>query len=106
MGARLVYGLRVAILLPALLFLLANPATGAQKRLPAKPIDLNSATVEQLQQLPGIGPSTAQEIDRFRKKSGRFERVEDLLAIHGISKAKLEKLRPYVTIKRAGKPAA
>jgi comEA protein len=70
-----------------------------KKRPPASTVDLNSATAEQLQQLPGIGPSTAQAILKFREKSGAFERVEDLLAIHGISKAKLEKLRPYVTVK-------
>jgi comEA protein len=69
----------------------------AQKK-PAKPIDVNTATLEQLQQLPGIGPSTAKAIVQFREKSGPFERVEDLLAIHGISKARLEKLRPYVTV--------
>ena len=70
----------------------------AQKKPPAKPIDVNTATLEQLQQLPGIGPSTAKAIVQFREKSGPFERVEDLLAIHGISKARLEKLRPYVTV--------
>jgi len=70
----------------------------AQKKPPANPIDLNTATLEQLEQLPGIGPSTAKAIIQFRKKSGPFKRVEDLLAIHGISKARLEKLRPYVTV--------
>jgi len=71
----------------------------APKRPPAKPLDLNAATVAELQQLPGVGPGTAQEIVRFRQKSGPFQRVEDLLAIHGISKVKLEKLRPYVFVK-------
>ncbi|MGH9713167.1 MAG: ComEA family DNA-binding protein [Candidatus Acidiferrales bacterium] len=70
----------------------------AQKKLPAKPIDLNTATLEQLEQLPGVGPSTAKAIIQFREKSGPFKRVEDLLAIHGISKSRLEKLRPYVTV--------
>jgi competence protein ComEA len=69
-----------------------------QKRPPAKPIDLNTATIEQLQQLPGVGPSTAKAIVKFREKSGPFRRVEDLLAIRGITKLRLEKIRPYVTI--------
>ncbi len=69
-----------------------------KKQPPAKPINLNQATVEQLQQLPGIGPATAKAIVRFREKSGPFRRVEDLLAIRGITKARLEKLRPYVTV--------
>jgi competence protein ComEA len=88
-------------LFAALLFLSVHPAN-AQKKLPTQPVDLNTATFEQLQQLPGIGPSTAKAIVQFREKSGPFQRVEDLLAIHGISKARLEKLRPYVTV---GPPA-
>ena len=71
----------------------------APKHAPAKPLDLNAATAAQLQQLPGVGPGTAQQIVSFREKSGPFQRVEDLLAIHGISKVKLEKLRPYVFVK-------
>ena len=80
------------------LFALAS-CLAAQKRAPAKPIDLNTASASQLRELPGIGPSTAQAIVKFREKSGPFQRLEDLLAIHGISKIKLEKLRPYVTLK-------
>ena len=69
-----------------------------KKQPPAKPLDLNTATVEELQKLPGIGPTTAKAIVRFRERSGPFRRVEDLLAVRGISKRKLEKLRPYVRI--------
>jgi competence ComEA-like helix-hairpin-helix protein len=72
---------------------------GAQKKQPAEPIDLNSTSLEQLERLPGIGPSTAKAIVQFREKSGPFERVEDLLAIYGISKKRLEKLRPYVVVR-------
>jgi competence protein ComEA len=75
----------------------AGPAD-ANKRPPANPLDLNSATVEQLQQLPGIGPATAKAIVRFREKSGPFRRVEDLLAVRGITKKRLDKLRPYLTV--------
>ena len=70
----------------------------AKKQPSAKPLDLNTATVEQLEQLPGIGPGTAKAIIRFREKSGPFQRVEDLLAIRGITKKRLEKLRPYVFV--------
>jgi comEA protein len=65
---------------------------------PAHSIDVNSATAEQLQQVPGIGPGTAKAIVNFRQKSGPFQKVEDLLAIKGISKARFEKMRPYLTI--------
>ena len=70
----------------------------AKKQPPAKPIDLNAANVKELQESPGIGPVTAQRIIDMRQKSGRFKRVEDLLAIRGISQKKLDALRPYVTV--------
>jgi competence protein ComEA len=70
----------------------------AGKQPPAKPLDLNTATIEQLEQLPGVGPTTAKAIVQFREKSGPFHRVEDLLAIRGITKKRLEKLRPYVIV--------
>jgi competence protein ComEA len=73
-------------------------APAQTKPAPAKAVDLNTATVEQLQQLPGIGPVRAKAIVEFREKSGPFQRVEDLLAIRGISKSRFEKLRPYVTV--------
>lgn len=76
--------------------LLGAPAH--KKKPPAHPIDLNTATVEQLEELPGIGPVTAKKIVEFREKSGPFRKVEDLLAIPRITKAKLEKLRPYVRV--------
>ena len=69
-----------------------------KKTLPTKPIDLNAATIKELEELPGVGPVTAQRIIEARQKSGRFRRVEDLLAIRGISTKRLEALRPYVTV--------
>ena len=80
-----------------LFFYLATTAL-AQKTPPTQPINLNTATIAQLETLPGIGPNTAKSIVDFRNHSGPFQRVQDLLAIKGISKSKLEKLRPYVTV--------
>ncbi len=77
---------------------MVSAAQKAKKTPPAKPLDLNTATVEELQQLPEIGPTTAKAIVRFREKSGPFRRVEDLLAVRGITRRRLEKLRPYVTV--------
>jgi competence ComEA-like helix-hairpin-helix protein len=70
----------------------------AQKNPPPKPLDLNTATIEQLTALPGVGPVTAKAIVDFRTKSGPFRRVEDLLAIRGITERRLAQLRPYVTV--------
>jgi competence protein ComEA len=60
---------------------------------------MNSATLDQLQQLPGVGPSTAQAIVSFREKSGPFKRAGRFAVLPGISKIKFEKLRPCVTPK-------
>lgn len=82
----------------SLLCVTVSAAANQKKKLPAKPIDLNTATIEQLEQLPGIGPATAQAIVDFRRKSGPFQRVEDLLAVRRISEARFKKLRPYITV--------
>jgi len=81
-----------------LMFFVCLSSALAQKKPPATPLDLNSATISQLEKLPGVGPTTAKAIIDFRTRSGPFQRVEDLLAIRGISKGRLEKLRPYVTV--------
>jgi len=60
------------------------------------PIDLNSATAEQLDALPGIGPVTAEKIVAFRQEHGPFTSVEDLDAIPGIGPSRIENLRGLV----------
>jgi competence ComEA-like helix-hairpin-helix protein len=81
-------------------------AAHAQKQPPTRPIDLNLANVKELQELPGVGPVTAQRIMDMRQKSGRFHRVEDLLAVRGISQKKLDAMRPYVIISAPSPPAS
>jgi competence protein ComEA len=76
----------------------------AQKKIPpSSPIDLNTATLAQLEQLPGVGPSMAQTILNMRAKT-RFQHVDDLLAIHGMSPNRLDKIRPYVFVGHAPGP--
>lgn len=70
---------------------------------PIKPLDLNTATVEELDGLPEVGAKLAAAIVRFREKSGPFRRVEELLAVPGITKRRLEKIKPLVTVKQEGK---
>lgn len=60
-------------------------------------VRINSASVSELQQLPGIGPALAQRIVETRK-GGRFTSADDLLRVPGIGKAKLAKLRDYVEV--------
>jgi comEA protein len=82
----------------ALLLLALAVSAFAAKNPPAHPIDINLASAKELEELPGVGPTAAKAIIQFRMKSGRFQRVEDLLAIRGISEAKLAKMRPYITV--------
>ena len=88
----------IAAFVSAMVFLGISTLAQGKKQPPAKPIDLNAANVKELEELPGIGPVTAQRIIDMRQKSGRFKRVEDLLAVRGISQKKLDALRPYVTV--------
>jgi competence protein ComEA len=62
----------------------------------AGPVHLNTATVEQLDELPGVGPVTAQKIVDYREQHGAFSSVDDLDAIPGIGPARLEQLRDLV----------
>lgn len=61
-------------------------------------IDLNTATLEQLDSVPGIGPVTAQKILDHRRKIGRFTSVDQLLDVSGIGAKTLEKIRPGVKV--------
>jgi competence protein ComEA len=63
---------------------------------PTAPVDLNSATTEQLDALPGIGPVTAQKIVDYRQAHGPFTSVDELDAIPGIGPARIENLRGLV----------
>jgi competence protein ComEA len=71
---------------------------GAGAATPTGPLDLNTATLEQLDALPGVGPATAQAILDERDKRGRFGSVDELLDVRGIGPAKLEGLRDLVTV--------
>jgi competence protein ComEA len=63
---------------------------------PAGPVHLNTATLEQLDSLPGVGPVTAQKILDYREAHGAFSAVDELDAIAGIGPARLESLREVV----------
>lgn len=67
-------------------------------RANTEPIDLNTATEQQLDTLPGVGPSTARAIVAYRLQHGPFARVEDLLNVRGIGPAKLEALLGFVRV--------
>jgi competence protein ComEA len=73
-------------------------AAGAGGPGPGAPVDLNTATAEQLDTLPGVGPATAAAIIAHRDEHGPFTSVDQLLDVRGIGEAKLEQLRDLVSV--------
>ena len=74
----------------------------AQKPSPApaaaEKINLNSATVEQLQALPGIGPAIAKSIVDHRTKVGKFNRIEEIINVKGIGEKKFQKIKDRLIV--------
>jgi comEA protein len=62
------------------------------------PVNLNTATVADLEALPGVGASTAKLIIEHRQKNGGFKKVEELMNIKGIGEKSFLKLKPMVTV--------
>ena len=73
-----------------------TPAGSAQKG--STPVNINTATAEELQSLPRIGPAMAQRIIAWREAHGGFRSVDELDAVPGIGPSMLENLRPLVTV--------
>jgi len=65
---------------------------------PSAPVDLNRATVDELDVLPGIGPATAAAIVAYREQVGPFAAIDDLLKVQGIGPAKLDAIRGLVVV--------
>jgi competence protein ComEA len=65
---------------------------------PGQPLDLNTATLEQLDGLPGVGPVLAQRIIDWRAQNGRFSAVDELTEVSGIGDRTLSELRPLVRV--------
>src|SRR5258708_25754055 len=87
---------RFAIRIPLILCLLFSTCVFAKKKPPAQPVNINTANSEQLQNVPGIGPATAEKILQMRKSYGAFKSVDDLLAIRGLGPKRLVKMRKYI----------
>ena len=90
------------VLVPALAPPTGGVAAGQEPQSPAVPggaakVSLATATAEQLDALPGIGPVTAQQILAYRSANGPFRSVDDLDAVPGIGPARVEQLRELVT---------
>jgi len=79
------------------------PATDDKPRTnptsaPTEKIDLNTATVEELQTLPGIGASRAQDIVAYREANGPFQHIEEIRNVSGIGEGIFARIEPHVTV--------
>ncbi|HPC84405.1 MAG TPA: helix-hairpin-helix domain-containing protein [Thermoanaerobaculaceae bacterium] len=82
----------------ALAALLAGEALAAA---PAGQVNVNNATVQELQLLPRVGPALAQRIVDFRTANGPFKAPEELARVKGISEKSLALLKPYISLEGA-----
>ena len=79
-----------------------QPSTAAPIRSPQGLLDLNQATEEDFDALPGIGPRLAERILEYRKSAGAFHSLDELRAIKGIGKKTFERIRPLITVSANG----
>src|SRR6187200_470661 len=101
--------MRALLVLVTILAMAAIPATAAQQKssaaksasaaaAPTAPVNINTATQEQLETLPGLGAKVAQRIIDYRQKNGNFKKVEDLMNVKGIGEKSFLKLKPMLTV--------
>ncbi len=85
---------------------LSAAAAGAQGRATAAkatatavaPVNLNTATMDQLATIPGIGVKTAERIIAYREKNGGFKKIEDLMNVSGVGEKSFLKMKPLITV--------
>jgi comEA protein len=73
---------------------LAQKSSGA----PPERVKLNSATAEQLQSIPGIGPATAKSILEYRAKIGKFNKIEEIINVKGVGEKKFQKIKDRLVV--------
>ena len=85
--------------------LVSGPAMAAGKPAPTAKVNINTASIEQLTTLPGVGPKLAARIVEYRQKSGTFRSAQELLNVRGIGEKNLVKIEPWLSVSEAPKAA-
>ena len=90
----------VGLLMAMLLATAAPNAVAQQPAAVAKAatLDLNSASVTDLESLPGVGRRTAERIIEYRQKNGSFKKIEELMNVKGIGEKSFLKLKPLIAV--------
>ena len=73
-----------------------DPSTSGS--VDSSPVNINTADLEELQRIPGVGPATAQHIIEYRNQAGGFRSIEDLKNVKGIGDKKFAKMAPMITV--------
>jgi competence protein ComEA len=76
----------------------AKAAAARPSATPGAPVNINAASLTQLQTLPGVGASTAQRILDYREKNGAFKKIEELMNVKGLGEKSFLKLKPLVNV--------
>lgn len=79
-------------------------ASGPKAKGPGRPVNLNTATLTELMQLPKVGAKTAERIVAWRKEHGGFQRPEELMHVKGIGEKGFQRLKAHLVV--GGAPAA
>lgn len=95
-----VFSVLILLLVPLAISCTSRVEYGVANAVVSSPnaININSATVAELERLPQIGRKTAEAIVEFRTVNGQFRRVEQLMQIRGVSEERFANLRPYIKI--------
>jgi len=82
------------------------PAMAAGKAAPTAKVNINTASVEQLTTLPGVGPKLAARIVEYRQKSGSFRSPQELMNVKGVGEKNFAKIEAWLTVGETPKAAA
>lgn len=73
-------------------------AVAAAKKMPTGKVNINSATAQQLSELPGVGAKLAQRIVEYRQKAGGFKTPQELMNVQGVGEKNFARLQPHLTV--------
>ena len=83
----------------------AGVAVAAPKSAPAGKVNINTATAQQLAELPGVGAKLAARIVEYRQKSGAFKTAQELMNVQGVGEKNFARLQPHLTVSGDGAAA-